>query len=646
MQFEEQEYSKRLDLRVWKRLFHFARPYRRSLLVLVVQMVFIGLMDAVLPLFNRYAIDSIALPGRLERLLPFALIALVVVSMQALNVRFMIRTAGRLECHIPYDIRKAAFERLQTMPLAYYDNTPVGWLLARLTSDCRRLGQTLSWNVVDLFWALAMMVLTAIFMLVINAGLALLVLVTVPFLAVISLLFQKKILFNYRKVRKFNSHVTAGFNEGISGAKTIKSLSIEQDMQDEFRKSTGDMRDFAVRAATVSAVYTPIVLLLGSVAAGLVLWRGGATVDSGLPGSIGYGTLVAFISYAIQFFEPVKQFARVFTELNYAQASAERVMSLVDMEAGIRDSKAVEQAYGQMLDSDREQWPDFHGRISFEDVTFRYKDGENILEHFNLEVRSGEKIAIVGETGSGKTTLVNLACRFYEPTEGRILVDGIDYRERPLLWMYANLGYVLQEPHLFSGTVRENIAYGRENVSEEMIEKAARIVNAHEFILKLDKGYDTDVGERGNRLSTGQKQLISFARAILADPGMFVLDEATSSVDTETEHLIQEAMNKALRGRTSFIIAHRLSTIRSADRILVIEKGKIVEEGSQRELLLRKGHYWRLYTNQFMNEQARLIQSAAETAPPAPPTPGEAGEAAAKSAPDGSAAPAAPEMAG
>ena len=604
MPVEEQEYSKRLDINVWRRMMHFARPYRREILTIIFQMILLGLMDSVLPLFSRYAIDNIALANRQDRLLPFALLALFLVGTSALNVKYMIAIAGKLECHIPYDIRKAAFAKLQTMPLAYYDRTPVGWLLARLTSDCRRLGQMLSWNIVDLFWALAVIILNTVIMLIVNSRLALLVLVTVPFLVAASIIFQKKIIFNYRKVRKYNSHVTAGFNEGIMGAKTIKSLSVEESIHEEFRTKTGDMRGFAVRAATISALYTPIILLLGSVAAGLVLWKGGADTLSGQIGGIGYGTLVAFISYAVQFFEPVKQFARVFTELNYAQASAERVISLIDLESGIRDSDSVEQEYGRMMAFNRENWPPFHGKISFRDVTFRYADGENILEHFNLEVRDGEKIAIVGETGSGKSTLVNLACRFYEPTEGQILVDDVDYRERPLLWMYANLGYVLQEPHLFSGTIRENIAYGRTGLSEEAIEKAARIVNAHEFIMKLENGYDTEVGERGSRLSTGQKQLISFARAIVTDPGMFVLDEATSSVDTETEYLIQAAMQNALHGRTSFIIAHRLSTIRSADRILVIDKGKIVEEGNQKDLLQRRGYYWRLYTNQFMAEQA------------------------------------------
>ena len=603
---QEQEFSKRIDLHVWKRLLFFTRPYRRDLIILIIQMIFLGLVDAVMPLFNRYAINQIAIPGRLDRLLPFAAVALTVIILQAVNVRHMIYLAGKLECHIPYDIRKAAFNKLQTMPLAYYDQTPVGWLLARLTSDSRRLGETLSWNVVDLFWASAMMILMMLFMFILDIKLALMVLVTVPFLVFLSILFQKKILYNFRKVRQFNSHVTAGFNEGISGAKTIKSLSIEDDIHTEFRQTTRSMRDFAVRAATVSAVYTPLVLLLGAVATGLVVWQGGSRMHEALPAAIEYGTLVAFISYAVQFFDPVKQFARVFTELNYAQASAERVISVVDMESGIRDSQEVLNTYGSMLESNRDQWPEFHGNITFKDVTFRYKKGENILEHFNLEVRSGEKIAIVGETGSGKTTLVNLACRFYEPTEGQILVDGVDYRERPLLWMYANLGYVLQEPHLFSGTVRENIAYGRQGIGQEQIEKAARIVNAHDFIIEMDQGYESQVGERGSRLSTGQKQLISFARAILSDPGMFVLDEATSSVDTETEHLIQQAMQQALKGRTSFIIAHRLSTIRSADRILVVDKGRIVEEGNQKPLLKKRGVYWRLYTNQFMKENLQL----------------------------------------
>lgn len=602
MHFEEQEYSKRIDLNTIKKLAVFAKPYKKEIIILIAQMVFLALVDAYFPKLNQFAIDRFAVTQTLDGFWLYCLSALGMVIFQALNVRYMIHNAGKIENSIPYDIRKAAFKKLQELPISYYDRTPVGWIMARLTSDVRRIGATLSWHVVDFFWSIFLVILMTIFMLTTNVIYALLVLSVVPLLAVISMIFQKKILHNFRKARKYNSQITAGFNEGITGAKTIKSLSAENHMLEGFQKVTTEMRDFSVRAATISSIYTPIIIFLGSIATGLVLWKGGFEVRGQITS---YGTLVLFSSYAVQFFEPVKQFARVFTELQYTQASAERVVTLLETENDIIDSEAVIERYGNMFESNREEWPEFKGNIEFRNVTFRYKEGGNILENFNLTIKAGEKIALVGETGSGKTTIVNLACRFYEPTEGQILIDGVDYRERPLLWMYSNIGYVLQEPHLFSGTVRENIAYGRQGATQEDIETAARIVNAHDFIVNLENGYDSEVGERGSRLSTGQKQLISFARAILSDPGMFVLDEATSSVDTETEHLIQDALNKALEGRTSFIIAHRLSTIRSADRILVIDKGRIIEEGTHKQLIRKKGHYYHLYTNQLIEEQEK-----------------------------------------
>lgn len=602
MHYEEQEYSKRIDLKTIKRLAVFAKPYWKAILLLIIQMVFLALVDALFPKLNQLAIDNFAVKHTLDGFLGYCLVASGLVLFQAGNVLLMIKNAGRIEHSIPYDIRKAAFQKLQELSIAYYDRTPVGWLMARMTSDIKRLGVTLSWHVVDFFWSIFLVVVMTIFMLATNVIYALLVLSVVPLLIVISMIFQKKILHNFRKTRKFNSQITAAFNEGISGAKTIKSLSAEEHMLEEFEKYTSEMRNFSIRAATISSVYTPLILFLGSIATGLVLWKGGYEVGASLTS---YGTLVVFISYAVQFFEPVKQFARVFTELQYTQASAERVVTLLETENDIKDSNEVAVRFGDMFESNRDSWPEFKGNIEFKNVTFRYNEGGNILEKFNLSIKAGEKIALVGETGSGKTTIVNLACRFYEPTEGQILVDGVDYRERPLLWMYSNIGYVLQEPHLFSGTVRENIAYGRQGATQEDIEAAAKIVNAHDFIINLENGYDTEVGERGSRLSTGQKQLVSFARAILSNPGMFVLDEATSSVDTETEHLIQEALNRALENRTSFIIAHRLSTIRSADRILVIEKGKIIEEGSHKKLIRKKGYYYRLYTNQLIEEQEK-----------------------------------------
>ena len=600
MHLDEQEYSKEFDISLWKKLLKYTAPYKKDLIILFSFLVAVGAIDAVYPLFTKYAVDNFIVAQSLTNFIPFCAALTAIAVMQAINVRFMIKYAGKIEASVPHDLRMLAFKKLQELPLTYYDHTPTGWLMARMTSDIKRLGASVSWHLVDMVWATSIMIMMMILMFIVNWTLALIVLAALPVLILISLYFQSKILKKYRAVRKLNSHVTNAFSEGIMGAKTVKTMVREEECLGEFSGLTNEFRDFSVKSATLSSLYTPAIILMGSIATALVLWKGGVGEHLG---SISLGTLLAFVSYTTQFFEPVKQFARVFNELLYSQASAERVFSLIETDADIIDSSAVVEKYGDMFYSSRDKWPEFKGSICFDNVSFSYKDGDNVLEDFNLDVKEGETIAFVGETGSGKTTIVNLACRFYEPTKGSIRIDGTDYRERPLLWLYSNLGYVLQEPHLFSGTVKANIAYGRLDAKEEDIINAAKLVNADEFITKLEKGYDTEVGERGGRLSTGQKQLVSFARAILANPRMFVLDEATSSVDTETEQLIQEAIHKVLSGRTSFIIAHRLSTIRSADRILVIEKGRVVEEGTHKQLLHKKGYYYRLYTNQFMEEQ-------------------------------------------
>jgi ATP-binding cassette subfamily B protein len=387
-------------------------------------------------------------------------------------------------------------------------------------------------------------------------------------------------------VRRVNSKITGSFNEGIIGATTTKILSREDRNLEEFQTLTSGLRASSIRAATFSALFLPIVLVLGSIGTSLTLWVGG---DGVVAGTISYGVFVAFVSYTVQFFEPVREIARIFAELQMAHASAERVMGLLNTEPEIKDQPGLGR-----------NCPPLVGAIEFENVSFAYNPQEPVLTDFNLKVEPGQTVALVGETGSGKSTIVNLACRFYEPTKGRVLIDGVDYRERPLSWLQSHLGYVLQSPHLFSGSIRENIRYGRLQASDAEVEEAAKMVNAHEFITKLPKGYDTEVGEGGGLLSTGQKQLISFARAILANPSIFVLDEATSSIDTETEMLIQDAIQTVLKGRTSFIIAHRLSTVRSADRILVIRGGKVEEKGSHSQLMAAKGYYYRLYTNQFL----------------------------------------------
>jgi len=606
--FEEQEYTKKFDWQLWKKLLRFTFPYKKHLFFLGAVMIIIGGIDAIFPLMSRYAIDHFIIPQTTEGIKKFILLYALIITIQGINVWFLVATAGRLDMFVCYDIRKVGFQRLQELEFAYYDRTPVGWLMARMTTDVSRLGDVVAWFVVDSVWGLTMIFVASGLMLYLNWRLALITMLVAPPLVMISIYFQKRILNAYRRVRKINSRITSAFNEGITGARTTKTLVREAENLKEFQVETGSMYQSAVRAAIFSSLYLPIVLTLGSVGTGLALWFGGQGV---LMKTISFGTVVAFISYTVQFFEPINHIARVLAEFQQAQASAERTMSMIDTKPVIQDTAEVIHKYGSIFSPKKEKWPAIKGDISFRNVTFAYKEGETVLENFNLDIRAGETVALVGETGSGKSTIINLACRFYEPTGGKILIDGIDYRQRSLLWLHSHLGYVLQTPHLFSGTIKDNIRYGRLNATDEEVMKAARLVRAHDFIAQLTDGYETEVGEGGSRLSMGQKQLISFARAILANPRIFVLDEATSSVDTETEQIIQEAIQKVLTGRTSFIIAHRLSTIRSADRILVIKNGKIIEEGDHRHLLRHKGYYYRLYTNQFMDEQETQLLNVA-----------------------------------
>ena len=602
--FQEQEYTKRIDFSLWKKIFRIAKDYHKNLALIVLFMTVSAIIDVVLPLMNSYAIDTIIGQQQTEQLTGFCVLYVGLLLIQVAMIFLFIYQSGKVETGVCYTIRKQGFHKLQELPFSYYDRMPVGYLMSRLTTDTQRMGDTIGWSLVDLCWGTVFLVACSIQMLVLNWKLALVVMLVLPPLAVISWKFQREILSAYRSVRKRSSQITAGFNEGINGAKTTKTL-VREDMNiEEFNEVAQDMRKSSVRAATLSALFMPIVVSLGSLATAYALWKGGYDVLSGV---MTLGMMQVFINYTVQFFQPVRDIAQIFAELQSSQAAAERVVSLLETEPDIVDTPEVEAVFGDNFHPKKENWPALVGDIEFKDVSFRYKDGEKVLEHFNLKVQHGQTIALVGETGSGKSTIVNLICRFYEPTEGQILIDGADYRTRSQLWLQSNLGYVLQSPHLFSGTVADNIRYGRPDATDEEVQLAARLVGAESFILKMPDGFKANVGEGGNRLSTGQKQLISFARAILCNPAIFVLDEATSSVDTETEQLIQNAIQKVLSGRTSFIIAHRLSTIRSADRILVIQHGKITEEGTHKQLIAKQGYYYQLYTNQFQEEQGLNI---------------------------------------
>ncbi|MBR4711566.1 MAG: ABC transporter ATP-binding protein [Clostridia bacterium] len=608
--FQEEDYTRRLDMGLWKKLLKLASPFRRNLWTIAVTMVFSALIDVAMPMMNAYAIDTFIRDKTTAGIPLFAVLYTLLIAVQVFFIVLFIRESGKVETGMCYHIRRLGFRKLQELPFSYYDRMPVGSLMSRLTHDTQRLGDTIGWSLVDLCWGVAFLVLCSAQMLILNWRMALAVMLVLPPLALISWKFQKGILASYRQVRKRNSQITSAFNEGINGAKTTKTLVREEMNSEEFREIAEGMRTSSVRAATLSALFLPIVVSLGSLATAWVLWQGsGQVIAAKTAASVGMtvGVLQVFINYTVQFFQPVREIARIFAELQSSQAAAERVLTLLDTAPDIVDSPEVEAEFGDNFHPKKESWPVLRGDIRFEDVSFRYKDGEQVLEHFSLDVKAGETVALVGETGSGKSTIVNLVCRFYEPTSGRVLIDGVDYRQRSQLWLQSNLGYVLQTPHLFSGTIADNIRYGRPEATDEEVAAAARMVGAEPFILAMQDGYAADVGENGSRLSTGQKQLISFARALVTDPAIFVLDEATSSVDTETEQLIQQAIARTLAGRTSFIIAHRLSTIRTADRILVIHDGRIIEEGNHRSLLAKRGEYYRLYTNQFQDEAGRAI---------------------------------------
>ena len=607
---QEIEREEKMDVKLWKRLFGYAMRDRGLFIRILISMLIVAIIDALYPILTRFAIDRFVRPDAEPTSdglwLFFAIYAALVILQGVFTTRFIGRS-GEMEMSISYAIRQEAYLKLQTLSFSYYDKTSAGYLLARMVSDVARLSDMIAWSITDFLWCFFYMIFCFGAMFWFNWKLALIVMAVIPPLAVVSLYLQKKILRYQRVARKHNSRITSAFNEGIMGAMTTKTLVREEENAKEFEAITTDMRKASVRASVLSATFFPLVVSLGAVGTSLALIFGGAGVKSSetFLGVITAGTLVSFINYASSLFDPIQQLAGIFADMQSAQASAERVLSLLDTESEVRDTPEAEQKYGTSMEPKRENWEPIEGDITFDHVDFYYKETEPLLKDFNLHIRAGETIALVGETGAGKSTIVNLICRFYEPKNGRILIDGKDYRERSQLWLQSSLGYVLQSPHLFSGTIRDNIRFGRPDADEESVKRAAAMVHADAFIERQPNGYDTEVGEGGVRLSTGQKQLISFARVILANPQIFVLDEATSSIDTETEQLIQSAITEVLKGRTSIVVAHRLSTIRNADRILVIRDGAIVEEGDHDTLLKKGGYYHDLYMHQYEEDKMK-----------------------------------------
>jgi ATP-binding cassette subfamily B protein len=560
-----------IDWAAWRRLAGYLGRHPRTVKGLVISAICLALSDASFPLITLGLIDELRASGAQARLLPWALANLFLIAFICVVIFVFIRLTGALAAKVAHDLRADGFERLQELSFSYYDQRPVGWILARMTSDCDRLARILSWGLLDITWGSTLMFCVSGLMFALNWKLTLVVLSAVPPLIWVSLRFQRVILTSARRVRKANSAITASFNESILGVRTTKSHGREGHNLEEFRELTDDMRHWSVRNAVQSALYLPVVLTLANIAGGLALVAGGFSF---VGGTLTLGTLLAFLYWSTRFYEPIQEVAVTFAQLQMAQAAAERVLSLISTET--------------------------IGSIEFRDLSFAYGSGPKVLKDFNLKVEAGQTIALVGPTGGGKSTTVSLLCRFYEPTEGGLYLDDVEYRERGLRWWQSQLGIVLQEPFLFRGTVRDNVRYGRLEASDDEVVAAATAVGLDEVVERLEKGWDTEVGARGDLLSTGEKQLVSFARAVLADPQVLVLDEATSSIDVETELKIERALRAVMRGRTCFVIAHRLSTVRRADRILVIEGGRIVEDGTHAALLAGGGRYHALATQQHL----------------------------------------------
>ncbi len=608
-QNEQREERKSLPFFGIGKLLPFLKKYRVILTAMILCGLGGSLVDILIPLFQRYSLNYFVGKNTLDTLAVFVCAYVLCIFFAGAVNYVACAYAMRVEVSINRDLRNTAFAHLQTLSFSYYNQNSVGYIHARIMSDTSRIGSLVSWTLMDGVWHMSYLAGSILVMFLVNARLAVLVVLIIPLISILFSLFQSRLIRVNREMREINSRITGNFNEGITGAKTVKSLVIEDKITDHFREETGNMVRKAVHGAHLHGLFAATLNLASSCALAIVLWQGGYIAANEV------GTFSMFMSYAQGMMEPVRWLIDCISNLITTQVNIERYSRLIEMKPDVADTPEVIAKYGDSFQPRRENWEPIRGDIEFCDVSFRYPDGEEyVLEHFNLKIPFGSNIAIVGETGAGKSTLVNLVCRFFEPTSGRILIDGRDARERSQLWLHSAIGYVLQTPHLFSGTVRENLLYGNTGATEEQIQAALKLVSADEVVAHLENGLESDVGEGGDLLSTGEKQLISFARAILADPRILVLDEATASVDTITEQKIQAAIDTIIKGRTSLVIAHRLSTVQNADLILVVRDGRIVEQGTHDELIRRKGYYHSLYTRQFEEEAVASVMNEAADA--------------------------------
>ena len=599
---EEKDNSVRLRFFGIDRMLPFLSVYKKELFFMVFLAMAGTATDVFVPVLQRYALNHFVARKTLDTLPLFLAVYMFAVVFAGIMNYISCKLATEIEVWLDRDMRNKAFEHLQTLSFSYFNQNSVGYIHARVMSDTSRLGTIFSWSLIESVWHGAYLVGSVVVMMAINIRLALLVMMILPLVTLLFAYFQNKMIAVNRQVREINSRITGNFNEGITGARTIKSLVIEKKMEDDFRKDTSAIRRKSVEASRLRGMFAAATAFSSSLAIAVLLWRGGVIAKSDI------GTFSMFMTYAQGMMEPVRWLVDVISDLITGQVNIERYTKLLSAQSDVRDTEEVISLYGDSFSPKRENWEPIRGDIELRDISFRYPDGdETVLDHFSLKIPFGTNLAVVGQTGAGKSSLANLICRFYEPTSGSVLIDGKDARERSQLWLHSAIGCVLQTPHLFSGTVRDNLLYGNPEATDEQILQALRLVSAESVVNRLEKGLDTDVGEGGDLLSTGEKQLISFARAILADPKILILDEATASVDTITEQKIQSAIETVIRNRTSVVIAHRLSTVRNADLILVVHDGKICEQGTHEELMSHRGVYYKLYLRQYEDEATGAV---------------------------------------
>ena len=585
-------------------LFNLVKKFKKEAALVVIINVLNAVLLALWPLFTKYIIDNYIYRNDVEgfpKLIVYMLFFIVAMAGIGLFVTFM---AGIFEKKIILYLRSETFLKAQKLSAKYMDSHQVGWMVSRLVHDTMSIKEAVAWDLFDMADGISRLIAILITMLMLNVRLTLYVLASVPFIAIFTYIFQNKMMKAQKDIKAASSDLTSKLNEDIQGQKTIKTLLREKENLEEFKEISARYERRSKHSVTLQSLYIPSLTFLGSIATAFILKDGGVAA---MAGTLTIGTLFAMVQYSSEIYEPIRQVASVLKELISMQASIDRVNSILEADIDVYDTKEIEAIYGDALEPPTKELPEMKGEIEFKDVYFAYKDEDYILKDFSLKIAAGERIALVGETGGGKSTIINIASRFYEPTKGHVYIDGIDYKEMPLKWVQMNLGYVLQTPYLFSGSIRDNILYGRDDATEEDMLRAAEVVGLDELVKSFKDGYDTEVGEGGGKLSQGEKQLVSFARALIKDPAILILDEATSSVDTYQEKRIQDAIEKLLEGRTSITVAHRLSTIVTSDRILYIHQGRIAEMGTHKELIAKKGLYYNLYRNQFIESQLENI---------------------------------------